>query len=129
MSDTNDKITAFYCRYSVKNDEAIEKQKELLLDYAKENGIENYEFYIDNGYKGTSLDRPSFQQLLDDSVNKNKIAAICVKNKGILTRDGEHYKTLKKVFAAHGVAVIELQKSYLDSYAEQVKLEYIRSRN
>ena len=86
MKKDDKKITALYCRHSTKSDEFIEKQKKPLLDYVKINNIEKYEFYIDNGYSGISLDRPALKQLLVD-IEKGKIAAIAVTHNNRLLRN------------------------------------------
>ena len=66
-----DAMTALYCRLSVDdaNDgdsNSIQNQKKILLNYAKENGYTNYQFFVDDGYSGTNFNRPSFQQMIAD---------------------------------------------------------------
>jgi len=58
-------ITALYCRLSRDDDYngdslSIKNQKEMLAEYAIVNGFENHEFYVDDGYSGTSFERPDF---------------------------------------------------------------------
>lgn len=55
-----DAMTALYCRLSVDdaNDgdsNSIQNQKKILLNYAKENGYTNYQFFVD----GSSIIGPS----------------------------------------------------------------------
>ena len=55
----NEKITALYCRLSQDDNvdgesNSISNQKEILLDYAKKNGI------ISSDYTAQELDRPVF---------------------------------------------------------------------
>ena len=56
----HNKIVALYCRLS-RDDEnvgyssSIMSQKQILSQYAKQNGITETEFYIDDGYSGTNL--------------------------------------------------------------------------
>ena len=63
-------ITALYCRLS-RDDGAegdsnsVANQKRLLQKYAKENGLDNASFYVDDGYTGTNLNRHGFQKLLE----------------------------------------------------------------
>jgi DNA invertase Pin-like site-specific DNA recombinase len=54
------KITALYCRLS--QDDALDgesnsiiNQKALLSKYASEHGFRNIQFFIDDGYSGTSF--------------------------------------------------------------------------
>ena len=46
--------------------ESITNQKSLLLQYVKENNLNVYDIYIDDGYSGTNFDRPDFNRLLND---------------------------------------------------------------
>lgn len=38
----------------------------MLERYCKENGFTNYRFYVDDGYSGTTFDRPDFQRMVAD---------------------------------------------------------------
>ncbi len=81
------KVFAAYCRTAVADDSAIEKQKQALSQYAKENGNgEEIVFYVDNGHAGTSTDRPAFQKLNQD-IADGKIGTIVVFNITRLSRD------------------------------------------
>jgi len=66
------------------------------------------EFYVDNGYSGTSLDRPGFNKLLDD-ITQGKINMIMVKDLSRLGRDyietGEY---IEKYFPTHNIRYISL---------------------
>ena len=87
-----DKITALYCRLS-RDDEyngdsmSIQNQKELLLNYANENGYFNTEFFIDDGYTGTNFNRPDFKRLID-AVEDGRVGTVIVKD---LSRFGREY--------------------------------------
>lgn len=55
-----DKWMAFYCRLSRDDDNegdsnSIQHQKQILEKYAKDRGITNYKFYVDDGYSGTNF--------------------------------------------------------------------------
>lgn len=67
--------------------ESVENQKSLLLKYLKDNEIEKYNIYIDDGYSGTNFERPKFKQLLND-IENNKINMVIVKD---LSRFGRDY--------------------------------------
>jgi hypothetical protein len=55
-----EKITALYCRLS-RDDElqgdsnSIKNQKSILKKYADDNGFTNTEFFVDDGWSGTSF--------------------------------------------------------------------------
>lgn len=38
----------------------------MLLQYAKEHRFPNPVFFVDDGYSGTSYERPGFQKMLDE---------------------------------------------------------------
>ena len=64
-------ITALYCRLSRDDgmdgeSNSIVNQKNLLLQKAKEKGLTDTKFYVDDGYTGTNFNRPGFQQMLSD---------------------------------------------------------------
>ena len=85
------KITALYCRLS-RDDEfsgdssSISTQKKMLMQYAKENGFANCQFFVDDGFSGTNFNRPDFQRLLG-LVKDGKVSTICVKDLSRLGRD------------------------------------------
>ena len=69
MNQQPEKITALYCRLS--QDDALDgesnsitNQKTLLSKYAAEHGFRNIQFFIDDGYSGTSFQRPGFQEMM-----------------------------------------------------------------
>ncbi len=62
-------ITALYCRLSVEDgvsgeSGSIAHQKAILAAYARGHGFPNPQFFIDDGYSGTTFDRPGMQRLL-----------------------------------------------------------------
>ncbi len=88
-------IAGIYIRLSkedeIKNDnssysESVENQKELLLNYVKENNFVLYDTYIDDGYSGTNFNRPSFNRLISD-IENNKVNVVIVKDLSRLGRD------------------------------------------
>ena len=86
------RITALYCRLS-RDDElsgesmSIQTQKAMLQQYAKEHGLTNCEFFVDDGYSGTNFNRPDFQRMLS-MVEEDRVAVVCVKD---LSRLGRNY--------------------------------------
>jgi site-specific DNA recombinase len=87
-----DKITALYCRLSNDDDlqgesNSITNQKAILKKYADENGLENTQFYVDDGFSGTNFNRPDFMRMMED-VKSGKISTIITKD---LSRFGRDY--------------------------------------
>jgi len=85
------KIVALYCRLS-RDDEtegyssSIVSQKQILSQYAKQNGLTNTEFYIDDGYSGTNYDRPDFKRL-ERGIELGKVSTVITKDLSRLGRD------------------------------------------
>ena len=87
----NDKITALYCRLS-RDDElqgdsnSIKNQKNILQKFADDNGFENTEFFVDDGYTGTNFDRPDWLNLIG-KVEEGNVGIVIVKDMSRLGRD------------------------------------------
>lgn len=84
-------ITALYCRLSrddgtESESNSIGNQKRLLSQKAKELGMTNTRFYVDDGYTGTNFNRPGFQAMLDD-IDMGYIGTVMVKDLSRLGRD------------------------------------------
>lgn len=61
MSSQSNQITALYCRLSRDNEQqgdsnSIANQKKILAKYAQDNGFTSPQFYVDDGFSGTSFD-------------------------------------------------------------------------
>jgi len=81
-----------YCRLSLDDDRAgesvsIENQRDLLRKYVKDQGWNEIEVYIDDGYSGTNFNRPSVQRMIADA-KSGRINIIVVKD---LSRFGRNY--------------------------------------
>ncbi|HPR39723.1 MAG TPA: recombinase family protein [Oscillospiraceae bacterium] len=87
----NDLITALYCRLS-RDDElqgdsnSIKNQKAILQKYAVDNGFGNIQFFVDDGYSGTTFDRPDWQRL-SGMIDEGQIGTLIVKDMSRLGRD------------------------------------------
>ncbi len=124
--NTNNLITALYCRLSVEDkkdknrkqrrniDESnsISNQKMILQRYADDHGFYNCKFYIDDGYTGTNFDRPAFKQM-DADMRAGKIGVIIVKDQSRLGRDHiETSKLMEIVFHTYNVRFIAINDGY-----------------
>lgn len=83
--------------------ESIINQRNLIKSYLKRNNLEIESEYVDDGYSGTSFDRPAFNKMISDIENK-KINMVITKDLSRLGRDYiqsgyylEQYFPLKKV--------------------------------
>lgn len=115
--------TAGYMRLSREDgdkleSDSIKNQRELIREYlTQHDGLRFVNEYVDDGYSGTSYERPAFQRLMED-VKSGKINCIIVKD---LSRLGRNYietgRYLEKIFPFLGVRFISILDHY-DSASE-----------
>ena len=91
LGATTNKIIALYCRLSQEDARmgeslSIENQKAMLLQYCKEHHFPNPSFFVDDGYSGTSYDRPAFQKMLDE-IEAGKVGVVLTKDLSRLGRN------------------------------------------
>ena len=87
----NDRITALYCRLSRDDEQlgeinSITNQKSILSKYAENNNFKNINFFVDDGYSGTSFTRPAFMEIMELAEDR-KIGTIIVKDHSRLGRN------------------------------------------
>ena len=109
-------ITALYCRLSRDDgmngdSNSVANQKHLLSQKAKEMGLPNTKYYVDDGYTGTNFNRPGFQQMLRD-IEMGFVSAVMVKD---LSRLGRDYVSVgnytDSYFPDHGIRFIAVNDS------------------
>ena len=87
---------------------SIENQKLILTKYVKEQGWNLIDIYVDDGFSGTSFDRPGVQRLLDDA-KVGKINLIICKD---LSRFGRNYievgRYVDYIFPSYNIRFIAL---------------------
>ena len=90
---------------------SIDAQKEQLTAYCIAKGIKNYEYYIDGGYSGSTINRPEIQRLISDCSN-NKISCVIVFKLDRLSRSQKDTLYLiEDVFNDNGVDFVSLSES------------------
>ena len=113
-SSGQEKITALYCRLSQDDgregdSNSIVNQKEILRSYAAKNGLLHPQFFVDDGYSGTTFDRPAFRQM-QALAEEGKVGTIVVKD---LSRFGRNYleagKFIEITYPTLGVRFIAVQ--------------------
>jgi len=120
--------TAIYARVSTETQEkqeTIGSQLEALREYASKNNYSIYEEYIDDGYSGDLLDRPSLDRLRDDA--KNKIfSAVLVHSPDRLSRKFLYLALLQEEFKRFSIKVIFLNRPESKDTPEDNLLEGIQ---
>ena len=123
MSNQTEKITALYCRLSQEDENkgdsnSIQNQRAILEKYAKDNGFENIQVFIDDGYSGVSFNRPDFQRLLE-MMEQGKVSTLITKD---LSRLGRNYIEVgnytEMLFPRWNVRYIAVNDNYDSLYSE-----------
>lgn len=113
---------AIYLRLS-KDDEgakeslSIANQRKMLLRYAAEHGLTVIREYVDDGYSGTSFDRPGFKRMIED-IEKKEIGLVLTKDLSRLGRD--YIKTgqyTELFFPSRGVRFIAVGDGYDSAFS------------
>ena len=82
---TEELITALYCRLSVDDDNkdmesnSITNQKQILQDFARREGYRNTQFFVDDGISGTTFQREGFQKM-QKMAEDGQVGTIIVKD-------------------------------------------------
>lgn len=91
---SENRITALYCRLSQDDgregeSNSIVNQKSLLKEYARKQHFKNLRFFVDDGYSGTSFDRPSFREM-EQLIESGEVGTVIVKDMSRLGRNYLH---------------------------------------
>lgn len=105
---------AAYLRLSKEDNDKIESnnivnQREIIEKFLSQNSdLEIFDYYVDDGYSGTSFKRPDFERLLLDMKNK-KINCIIVKDLSRFARNHiEADMYLENIFPALNIRFISV---------------------
>lgn len=88
--------------------QSVQNQRAMLETFVRQNKIAVYDVYIDDGWSGTSFDRPAFQRLLAD-IEAGRVNMVITKDLSRLGRDyilTGHY--LERYFPEHRVRYLSL---------------------
>ena len=111
-----DKV-AIYCRLSKedrnktneKDDSmSIQNQKQMLEEYAYKQGWFIYKVYTDDDYSGTERNRPAFNEMITDVLNKKANIVLC-KTQSRFTRELEIVeKYIHNIFPQNGIRFVSV---------------------
>lgn len=112
-----------YCRLSSDDgdnseSDSIKNQRELITYYLKkEENLKIVDYYADDGFSGTSFNRPDFKRMFNDVVN-GKINTIIVKD---LSRFGRNYievgNYIEQIFPLYNIRFIAINDN-VDSFKD-----------
>ena len=71
ISNPMDYRVALYIRLSKEDEtegpsQSVTNQKSLLNEFVQQHRLSVYDTYVDDGWSGTSFDRPDFQRMIED---------------------------------------------------------------
>ena len=92
--------------------ESVLNQRNILMNFIKEKGFIFACEYVDDGYSGTTFDRPGFQRLIED-IKAKRINLVVVKDLSRLGRD--HILTgyyVETFFPENGIRFISMLEGY-----------------
>ena len=102
---------ALYCRLSRDDNmdsesNSIQNQRKILQKAAKDKGYTDTIFFVDDGFTGTTMNRPGFQKMLT-AIEAGYISAVFVKD---LSRLGRNYievgKLTEEFFPLHDIRLV-----------------------
>lgn len=90
---------------------SISNQRDILTRFAKDNGMEIDEFYIDDGVSGYTMDRPDFNRLKND-LNRGLIQTIIVKDLSRLSRHSAKSQMFLENIIESGKRLLTVHEGY-----------------
>lgn len=113
ISDPMKYHVALYIRLSKEDEsegpsQSVTNQKSLLDEFVKKQRLCVYDTYVDDGWSGTSFDRPDFNRMIGD-IEAKKVNMVITKDLSRLGRDyilTGHY--MERYFPEHQVRYISL---------------------
>ena len=91
ISNPMDYHVALYIRLSKEDEsegpsESVTNQRSLLNEFVQQHRLSVYDTYIDDGWSGTTFDRPDFQRMIGD-IEARKVNMVITKDLSRLGRD------------------------------------------
>lgn len=111
---------AVYLRLSRDDGEAgkaesnsITSQRDIIRGFIrKQNDMEIFDFYVDDGWSGANFDRPAFKRMMGD-IEAGLVDCVIVKDLSRLGRDYiESGRLIQKTFPEHEVRFIAINDNY-----------------
>ena len=113
ISNPMDYHVALYIRLSKEDEnqgpsQSVQNQESLLREFVEQHRLSVFDTYVDDGWSGTSFDRPNFQPMISD-IEAQKVNMVITKDLSRLGRDyimTGHY--MERYFPEHRVRYISL---------------------
>ena len=84
ISNPMDYHAALYIRLSKEDEsegpsQSVQNQESLLREFVQQHRLSVYDTYVDDGWSGTSFDRPAFQRMIAD-IEARKVNMVITKD-------------------------------------------------
>ena len=109
-------------------DNSIYKQKQEIENYCKRHNINFQNVYIDDGYSGTTMDRPEIKKIIED-IKNNKIDKILISSVDRISRNMSDWIEFTKLCNDKEVEIITIDgsledtKKYIETLKENILLD------
>lgn len=107
--------TVAYLRLSIEDGDgessSISNQRKITTKFAQEHGMIIDEFYIDDGYSGYTMDRPSFNRLKRD-LNNDVVSTIIFKDLSRLSRNNAKGQLFLESVLESGKRALTVHEGY-----------------
>lgn len=92
---------------------SITSQRDMIRSFIrKQDKMEIFDFYVDDGWSGANFDRPAFKRMMSD-IEAGRVDCVIVKDLSRLGRDYiETGRLIQKTFPDHGVRFIALNDDF-----------------
>lgn len=123
-----------YCRLSQEDaldgeSNSITHQKDILLTYCKTHKFFNPTFFVDDGYSGTTMQRPGFQKMIEE-VENDRVSTVIVKDLSRFSRNSAMAGMYINItFAEHGVRFIAINDNYDTIDPNSIDADFAGLRN
>lgn len=97
------------------NSDSVSVQIQLCKDYAgiifKDQEVEFKIYDKDEGFSGKNMNRPSFQELMDD-VQNNVLDVVMVYKLDRISRNVQEFSAMYDIFQKHNVSFVSVKESF-----------------
>ena len=97
------------------NSDSVNVQVQLCKDYAgiifKDREVDFRVYDKDEGFSGKNMNRPSFQELMDD-VRSNALDVVMVYKLDRISRNVQEFSAMYDIFQQHNVSFVSVKESF-----------------
>ena len=129
--ETASKIKRLYARLSKddgdadKESNSITNQLQMLRYYSKEKGFEIIDEYVDDGYSGTTFNRPDLNRMIEDAMEDTQPSGIMVKDMSRFGRNNAMFMYyVEEIFPNNDILFIALNDDVDTRYEDNEMMPF-----